>query len=81
MAVDHQSAADEIDNFDLLSTEQRAKARRTVAAYSDNADDADLLFRMLGIHPSQEREICEEVNRPKLPRATPSRRNGRLKTR
>lgn len=74
MVVDHTSLADEVDNFDLLTTAQRAAARRTVAAHAIDAEDCRDLFAMLGIDPSQERDEVPEVARPRLP-ATPTRRN------
>lgn len=78
MVVDHQAQADEVDGFDLLSTEQRAAARRTVANHATDADECAEFFRMLGIHPSQERERPPEVNEPKLPNA-PKRRQQKVR--
>lgn len=78
MVVDHQAQADEVDGFDLLTTEQRAAARRTVANFATDADEAREFFMMLGIHPKQERDRPIEVNEPKLP-ATPARRQRKLK--
>lgn len=67
-----------MDGFDLLTTEQRAAARRTVANYSTDAEECVDFFMMLGIHPRQERERPVEVNEPKLP-ATPTRRSKKLR--
>jgi hypothetical protein len=73
VAIDHSSHHDEVDNFDQLSTEQRAAARRTVAHFADDAAECVQFFEMLGISPRQEREEVPEVTRPKLP-STPGAR-------
>lgn len=78
MVVDHQAQADEVDGFDLLTTEQRAAARRTVANYSTDTDECVEFFMMLGIHPRQERDKTAEVNRPRLP-ATPTARHKKMR--
>lgn len=78
MAVDHQALADEVDNFNQLSIDQKARARRVAAAHSVDAAECDDFLMMLGIHPTQERDHCAEVNSPVLP-STPHRRNQRIK--
>lgn len=67
MMVDHQALTDVVDNFDHLTTEQKARARRTCAAYATDADELVDLMAMLGISPAQERERCAEVSTPILP--------------
>lgn len=79
MVVDHLSLADEIDNFDVLSTAQRAAARRTVAGYATDADECREFFAMLGIDPRQERDEVPEVARPKLPKGNPALRKPSVK--
>lgn len=78
MAIDHSAGADEVDNFNDLTLEQKAKARRTVASFSADADECREFFAMLGISAAQTRDVVPEVNRPKLPNAPKNHRSKRM---
>jgi hypothetical protein len=79
MVVDHLALADEVDNFVVLCTAQRAAARRTVASHALDVTDCRELFAMLGIDPTQERDEVPEVARPKLPQGRPALRKPSMK--
>ena len=59
--IDHEAMCDEIGNFDALARDQVHLARRTVCHFAHDADDATLLMKMLGLHPSQEEETCSPL--------------------
>jgi hypothetical protein len=52
----NRDAPNQCEDFvDTQSPETEAAARRTVASYAIDADDARELMMALGIHPSQDR--------------------------
>lgn len=44
------------DNAEEPSDDQKAAARKTVCANAENAEDAAILLKMLGLYPGQESE-------------------------
>lgn len=57
MAVDYTAYADQCEYFDEPSEETKVAARRVIASFANDAQDALDLFEMLGVHP---RQLAEE---------------------
>lgn len=51
---DHESRSSEIGDVDPLDDGTKAKARYIVAGNAIDAEDAVMLWEMLGIHPDQD---------------------------
>jgi len=71
MAIDHSCLTDEIEYFDPLNEDQKARARYTVAANAIDATDAVELMMALGIHPTQKDEENPRASLTRLHNMTP----------
>lgn len=67
MAIDHRCLTDEVEYFDPLTEDQKAKARRTIAGNAIDVDDAIEIMMMLGVHFSQEGELEGRTEPVRLP--------------
>jgi hypothetical protein len=70
-AIDAESMTVTMDG-DPLEDDQISKARLTVCANVDNAEEATELMMMLGIHPSQEKEAVSTLGPNNLPNNSPN---------
>ena len=53
MRRDPRSLTDECEYFDPPSESQQEAARKTVCAFATDGEDAAMLLRMLGLHPTE----------------------------
>ena len=67
MPRDSKNLTDAVEYFDPLSEDQKAKARKTVCHFSDNAEDAAELMWALGIHPNQNEDFLDMPRNAAIP--------------
>ena len=69
MAYDHALYTNEVEFFDVPDDDQIHKARLVVCANAQTAQEAEELWLMLGIHPSQQGVFESVMAPPPLPNA------------
>ena len=68
-ARDHEARTSEITDCDPIDEITLNQARLMVCANSDNAAEAELVMRMLGIHPDKDDDESYATKVPNLPTA------------